>query len=540
MRTLQATLSSFMIIRASINLPHMTDERNRHYTQLTLFGLVFLTGASVMVIELLGTRIIAPFYGGSLYVWSSLISVTMIALAVGYFAGGHLADRYQGRGLSLIISASGLLTLLIPLISRPVLEATDPLGLRFGAFVSALTLFFPSLTGLGMTGPFAIKLATARLSGVGASAGNTYAVSTFGSVAGTLFLGFFLFPRVGSREILMALGLLLVIIGVMVYLYERRMLGQRQGVPALWMGGLVILSVTGFFAQDTERMTGEPSGFRLLSERESLHGWVRVLQNSSKDLRILTSDASVIGADSPSTGKTRLGYQLIVDMIPDFRPDIHKVLLIGQGAGHMAMALERDYGIITDTIEIDPEVVAAAGKYFGFSPTGRQIVGDARYEISKLTGRYDLIIHDCFTGGTEPAHLLTVEAFQVISQLLNDRGIMALNTVAFFDDGQNPALRAIASTVDAVFPYRKIYAAMPGSNFNDFVMLASRSSFEADLSRLNPQKAAWLQQREVILAPGHALALSDDFNPIEHLQLRKSEQYRALTREWLGSDLMVR
>ena len=303
---------------------------------------------------------------------------------------------------------------------------------------------------------------------------------------------------------------------------------------------MVILAAGGFLAQDHLRTSGEQSGFRLLSERESLYGWVRVMQNSSKDLRILTSDASVIGADSPSSGKTRLGYQLIVDMIPEFRPDIHKVLLIGQGAGHMAMALHRDYGIVTDTIEIDPEVVAAAGKYFGFSPTGRQIVGDARYEISKLSDRYDLIIHDCFTGGTEPAHLLTVEAFQLIRELLHDRGIMALNTVAFSDDGRNPALRAIASTVDAVFPYRKVYAAMPGSDFNDFVILASPASFEADLAHLNPQTAAWLQQREVSLNPGDALALSDDFNPIEHLQLRKSEHYRALTREWLGSALMVR
>ena len=161
-----------------------------------LYIIVFITGASVMVIELLGTRMIAPFYGASIYVWSSLISVTMIALSTGYFIGGHWADKNK-TGLSLIIALAGLLTLLIPWATRPILLATDQLGLKAGAFTSALLLFSPSLTFLGMVSPFAIKLATKELDAVGTSSGSIYAVSTVGSVIGTLLLGFFLFPEYG-------------------------------------------------------------------------------------------------------------------------------------------------------------------------------------------------------------------------------------------------------------------------------------------------------------------------------------------------------
>jgi predicted membrane-bound spermidine synthase len=186
-----------------------------------LFLTVFMTGTAVMVIELLGTRMIAPFYGASLYVWSSLISVTMIALAIGYFVGGRWADRAQRTGLSLIIAIAALLTLLIPWITRPVLLATDPLGLRAGAFVSSLILFLPSLTMLGMVGPFAIKLSTSRLDGIGSSAGSIYAVSTVGSVVGTLVLGFFLFPLLGSREILIGLGVALLVLSIAVALFEQ-------------------------------------------------------------------------------------------------------------------------------------------------------------------------------------------------------------------------------------------------------------------------------------------------------------------------------
>ena len=95
-----------------------------------MYATVFMTGAAVMVIELLGTRLIAPFYGTSLYVWSSLISVTMMALASGYFFGGWIADRNHPGSLSWVIMVAGLLTIAIPTLTRPILLATDPLGLR--------------------------------------------------------------------------------------------------------------------------------------------------------------------------------------------------------------------------------------------------------------------------------------------------------------------------------------------------------------------------------------------------------------------------
>lgn len=133
----------------------------------------------------------------------------MIALAIGYFAGGRWADRAKRTGLSLIIALAGLLTLIIPWMVGPVLLATDSLGLQLGTFVSTLILFTPSLIMLGMVSPFAVKLATSSLAGVGASTGSIYAVSTLGSVIGTLFLGFYLFPRVGSHEIFICLGICL-------------------------------------------------------------------------------------------------------------------------------------------------------------------------------------------------------------------------------------------------------------------------------------------------------------------------------------------
>lgn len=508
--------------------------------RMALFATVFLTGAAVMVIELLGTRLIAPFYGASLYVWSSLISVTMMALALGYFVGGYWADRARRTGLALVISLAAVLTVLIPWVTRPVLLATDPLGLRAGAFVSALVLFFPALTMLGMVGPFAIKLSTERLDGVGSGAGTIYAVSTLGSVVGTLLLGFFLFPLVGSRSILLGLGAGLLALGLAVAYFEQRGLHRQRALVSS-----AVLAVLGALLLPQAVRAGAPGQlgggkFTLVSERETLYGWVRVIDEPKRDLRLLTSDASTIGAASISDRASRLFYQDIVQLIPALRPGIRRALLIGQGAGHMAMVLRSRYGVSTDTIEIDPAVADAAARHFGFVPSGRTIVGDARYEVRRLQDRYDLIILDCFTGGTEPSHLLTVEFLQQLRGLLTDHGLVSLNLVAFADGGRNPALAAVYRTIAEVFPDQSVFMSEPGENFNDFIFLASRTPIDRRSGTLRADEAAWLDERALAIDSRDGVLLTDDLNALEKLQARKSEYYRNMIVEWLGTDTLVR
>lgn len=517
----------------------MAEKPTRHYAHLAIYLIVFMTGAAVMIIEMLGTRVIAPFYGASLYVWSSIISVTMIALAIGYFTGGRLADRWQGGGLSLIIGLAGLFTLAIPWATRVVLTATDVLGLRAGAFVSALLLFTPCLTLLGMVGPFAIKLATARLTGVGASAGTVYAVSTIGSVLGTLALGFFLFPWLGSRAILLGLGLALLALGTLVAAYERRL--GNPGRPlvaslAIWIVALGVLPQV----RQADHAADPGQVYQVKMDRESLYGWVRVLDDPARDMRLLASDASIIGAARLSNGASLLNYQRIIGLIPEFAPGIRKALLIGQGAGHMAMDLRDRYGIVTDTLEIDPAVADAAGEFFDFQSNGRAVVGDGRYEIRRLQGPYDLIIHDCFTGGSEPTHLLTAETFTQLRGLLSDTGILALNYVAYLDGGRNRALASVARTLGQVFPEQAVIRNDPEHDFNDFVILASGRPIVFDAGRLDSGQLEWLRERVVGVDREYGEVLTDDYNPLEHHQLRKSEQYRALVAEWLGPGLMVR
>lgn len=501
-----------------------------------LYCTVFLTGAAVMVIELLGTRLIAPFYGASLYVWTSLIAVTLIALALGYYVGGIWADRSRS-GLSFIIAAAGLLTLIIPWLTEPVLLTTDPLGLRLGSFISTLILFSPSLIMLGMVGPFAVKLSTSALANVGASTGSIYAVSTVGSVIGTLFLGFYLFPLVGSREIFIGLGIALLLLAMIVAIIERNYL---KSVMVMAPTALLVIVSAGLYPQIANSGIAESSdALQTRFERESLYGWVRVIDKPKENIRLLTVDASTIGAASISHGENLLTYQKIVTRIPALAPNLNNALLIGQGAGHMAMAL-KDYGIVTDTLEIDPAVAEAANDYFGFTPTGRTIIGDARYEIRQLKGPYDLIILDVFTGGSEPTHLLTVEFLAQLRRLLADQGILALNFVSFLENGQNAALASVAKTLAQVFPHQQVFISDPGTDFNDFIFLATNHAINLDDEALPNTHRAWLKQRHQNINSSPGVVLTDNLSQLERLQIRKSEHYRRMIVDSIGTSHFIR
>lgn len=511
----------------------LTKSAIRH---LWLYATVFVTGAAVMVIELLGTRLIAPFYGASLYVWTSVIAVTMIALAFGYFTGGVLADRSK-VGLSLIVALSGCLTLIIPWLAAPILLATDSLGLRLGSFVSTLALFFPSLLMLGMVSPFAVKLATSTLEDVGVNTGSIYAVSTFGSVSGTLLLGFFLFPHIGSRQIFVGVGMLLLVVAIAISFIERQNRSITYStLPVLLLSLFaVVFSLSGVVASRAATDTDFETRF----EQESLIGWVRVIDNPSQNFRVLTMDSSIIGAASLSSGQSALSYQRAIELLPNVRPGMDRALLVGLGAGHMAMKLGAA-GITTDTIEIDPAIVEAANEYFGFTPTGATIVGDARYEVRQLNREYDLIILDVFTGGAEPFHLLTVEYLRQLHSLLTDGGMLALNFVAFYENGDNLALASVAKTLNEVYSHQQILISEPGVDFNDFIFLASDTVIEIDNPALSATQLSWLRERSISIDSNRGSLLTDNLNPLEWLQIPKSEFYRQVVIDLIGTAQLVR
>ena len=520
-----------------------SSQSSRGFDRTLLYLAAFLTGGAVMMIEVLGTRIIGPFYGVSLFVWSSLISVTLIALALGYYLGGIAADRAKRFQLSHGIALAALATALIPVMKTPVLLQTHSLGVRGGAFSSALLLFTVPLTLLAMVGPRVIKQCTSQLESVGRSAGSVYAFSTVGSVLGTLVLGFFLLPMMGTRTILFGVSFGLLILAAVLAFHERK--GRKtSGLPVLLLISVGTVGLLFFFGGG--RFGESTPGYTTVYEAQSLYGRVRVVDDEENQLRLLLSDSSTISAIDLRTGEAVFPYLYILEALPRFHPQGRTALLIGLGGGQLPKLLSR-YGIETDSIEIDPEVARAARDYFGYDSPGRLILGDARYELRGLEKKYDFIIHDCFSRGVVPAHLLSVEMLEDLRGLLNEGGLLALNFYGYARGEQSLPAAAVSKTIAAVFPFHRVFVSSPVTELTDHVFFASTRplNLQADEVRVAPSRRGKLMldnllSRERSISSERGFVITDDFNPLESMQMRKAEIYWYRVLSDVSADLLAR
>ncbi|HEX6989109.1 MAG TPA: fused MFS/spermidine synthase, partial [Bacillota bacterium] len=177
---------------------------------------VFTSGAVLMAVEMIGSRILAPYFGNSIFVWGALIGVVLTALSIGYWAGGYWADRRPEPGpLAGILIAAGAWTWLLPSLAgrlTPWIAAAVP-DPRSGALLASLGLLAGPALLMAMVSPWAVRLAAHELGRVGSTAGLLYAVSTAGSIAGTLVTSFYLIPAFGTADLTRGLGLLLTATG---------------------------------------------------------------------------------------------------------------------------------------------------------------------------------------------------------------------------------------------------------------------------------------------------------------------------------------
>lgn len=160
----------------------------------------FIEGGAVMACELLGAKMIAPYYGNSLYVWSSVLGTTLGGLTAGYFVGGYLSEKYpKDKTLLIILSVSTLLFAGMPVISKGIMTATLSMSVQMGSLISCLVFVFPPLACFGMVSPMIIRLISDEVKEVGKNAGTVYAVSTVGGILATFMFGFYIIPYLGLR-----------------------------------------------------------------------------------------------------------------------------------------------------------------------------------------------------------------------------------------------------------------------------------------------------------------------------------------------------
>jgi len=179
--------------------------------------IAFASGAAVMGVELMASRLFAPAFGDSVFVWGSLIGVIMLALAAGYWLGGRRADRNSSyHELSNIILASGVFVLAIPWAAPYILELIRLTGLGdvYGPLLASMMLLTGPTVLLGMVSPYAVRLSAGDVVSIGSVSGGLSSINTAGSIFGTFFTVFVLIPVFGTREIITSLGVLLVFVSL--------------------------------------------------------------------------------------------------------------------------------------------------------------------------------------------------------------------------------------------------------------------------------------------------------------------------------------
>ena len=505
-----------------------------------------ITGALVMVVELAGARIIAPFFGVGIFVWTALISVTLLSLSAGYWFGGRLADRRpQAQILFIVIGLAGAWLLLIPWLRQPVLYFSVPLGLRLGAVVSASLLFGPALILLGCVSPYVVRLGSGALEKMGSTVGLFYAVSTAGSFVGSMLTGFYLLTYVGVGKAITFSGVgLLALSAVYFWLAGKRLV-------ACALTALLVLPLSLSPARPVEARLADGTMARIVDHQDSFYGDVKVIdyRYREKAIRELTIDGLVQGGIDLNTGQPIYEYFVLMQHLPQhLRPDLQSALVIGLGAGVLPQSYARQ-GLQTEAVELDQKVLDLAIKHFDLPRSLKVYVEDARAFLMRPGKRYDLIVLDVFTGDTTPEHLLSIEAIRTLKSRLTPGGMVAFNLIGSLD-APDAALPSIIRTVREAFGKALLYPLFgPGEQVGNVVLVAS----DADLTppdpstfprNLSPMAAAGalaaLHRPQVIDKQfDSAPLLTDDANRLATSDLAVRESIRRTIIETTPFELLV-
>jgi len=435
---------------------------------LRLYAIVFLSGAAVLAIEILGTRILGPFYGVSLFLWSALITVTLAALSVGYALGGRWADRRPSlQLLGTLLLVAGVLVCGIPLVRGVVLETTGSLGVRAAVLVTSTLLFGPPLTLLGMVSPFAIRIKTADVTEVGSTSGNLYAVSTFASVVSALAVGFFLIPAMGVSKLLFGIGGALFLAATLAYTGPRLV-----GAAALCIVAVTSSGMLGLDRADPAR--------GLVELRQTPYAEIRIVDVDNG--RYLLMEGMLHTVMDLEDGRSWHRYVAALDILDFLFDEPGDMLLLGLGGGLLAQEFSRD-GWNVQAVEIDPAVTEIAREYFDLRDEHASVAHmDGRRFLHESAEKYDLIIGDAY-GTTIPFHLATREAFAEMAARLRAGGILALNVETLGWDDE--LLSGIAASLEPSFEY--IFAlptSEPPNALGNVIVLAANRELEFDEMRL--------------------------------------------------------
>ena len=448
----------------------------------SLAVLVFVAGMASMSLEFAASRILIPVFGSSIYTWGSLIGVILTGLSLGYHIGGKLADKNPNfLKLCLVIFSAGLYIIFIPFIAPTLTTSFIQFvsDSQFASLFAVFTLLIVPIFLLGIVSPYAIKLATRRLTELGNVSGNLYSLSTIGSIVGTFLTVFVLIPTFEINYIIFGLGVTLMVFSSLFGLARFPKVLAVFVVVLLLFFPSISLSSTGTVMVHTGT---------LVYEKETLYSHLDVID--SGNIRTLYLDGNIhsqMYKDKPEelvntyTRYFHLGFL--------FNPNAKDVLFVGGGGFSGPKNFLSMYSDVRiDVLEIDPDVISAARNYFNLpvDNDGSRLMiynDDARNFLSKTEKKYDLIILDAFSKNYVPFHLMTLEYFQLLDKKLTSDGIIISNNIGSMTGDRSDIVRAVYKTISQIFPTVYVFPTEHNSGNLQNIMLTAMKSPTVEYSK---------------------------------------------------------
>jgi len=481
---------------------------------------VFICGAVVMIFELVGSRVLGPYFGTSIFVWTSLIGVILGSLSLGYYFGGKIADKKPSiNKLSLIIFLSAIsigLTIFLKDFLLIFLQ-TSALDIKISSIIASLILFLPASVFLGMVSPYAAKFKLNDLNVSGSTVGNLYAISTSGSIFGTFLSGFYLIPYFGTNQLLIVLSITLIIVS--------SVLSMKENIKIKL--SILLMVVTSFFVFDVFDYVAIKNGFLNFIDIDTAYNRIWIydyndlktnklvkimgINNENHSLMFLESDELV------------LEYTKYYHLARHFNPGFRETLMFGGGGYSFPKDFLLKYPEATiDVVEIDPTVTELAKKYFNLEENPRLNIyhEDGRVYLNKTQKEYDVIFGDAFSSYCSiPYQLTTKEAVQKQFDILRDDGVIILNIISAVEGEKNKFLQAEYATYKSIFSQVYLFPVRDSNNrheIQNIILVALKSNELQYFNNADAQLNDYLQHLYSNDIGTDVPILTDNFAPVDY------------------------
>jgi predicted membrane-bound spermidine synthase len=494
---------------------------------------VFIASFCTLVIELVAGRIMAPYVGVSLYTWTSIIGVVLAGISIGAYLGGWIADRYpRPATLGWLLFLSGVGALTIAPLTNLIGAAQFNTSLMLRILIITSAIFFVPSCILGMISPVVVKLTLKNLNHTGNIVGKIYAFSTLGSILGTFATGFFLISLMGTRNILLTMGVILIVSALVFGEFFRKKRGMAL-FTVIFASFLWAFYGYAFKPQlDKHTYFYKESNYYTLklSKTQSSHG-------DSPVEALIIDNLTHSYTDLNDPFHLEYSYLKIFDEFLTWsnigsRPA--KMLFVGGGGYTFPRYIEKKYPAVEmDVVEIDPEITRIAYQYLGLPGDTRirSFNEDARWFVMNQTQRevYDFIFLDAFNDLSIPYHLTTKEFAAQMKPLLKKDGMILANLIDDVQKGQ--FLPSYIKTLEEVFGKGLVKVVIPFSgskpagistcivaagshkmDMDDFVKKIKAIKGEHMVSSMLPPDLLQLDTGK-----RYAVILTDDYVPVDNL-----------------------